>query len=358
MKRPTQSSPEFNPIDCHSAEPSLLFERIREAHIVGMGGGGFPTAQKLRIVLENAPTTFVVNVGATEFDRSPDPILLSEYSDTVLCGIFIIQRILDPVQTIVAIANKVELKNPNRWSRHNIRIHKLDARFPEGEERSLLRQTLGTKLDPASYPAETGIAVLNIATVFAVAEAVQFGYRPSDRLVCVEGENRWIAFEEPLERIAGPAPSYRVGGPLRGIRVPADMSVSATTFAVSVDRLRSPRACIHCGACDLSCPLTLPVQQLLEDANNTACGPVSSLCLPSCYECGACTASCPSEIPVLDLLRESKSRLSQEQVGVKMAEEARRRYERRIERKGRLSSKSSDHRVARMLQEHEWERRS
>lgn len=358
MTRPTQSRPEFEPIDWRNAKSSTLLERIDEAQVVGMGGGGYPTAQKLRIALDNAPTRVVVNVGATEIETSPDPILLSDYSNTVLSGISIIQRILNPVQTILAIANKMKLEDPSLWSHHDIHVHRLNARFPEGEERAVLSQTLGVRIDPASYPAETGIAVLNIATVFAVAEAVELGCTPSDRLVCVEGKSQWISFGEPLERLVGPAPSIRVGGPLRGIRVSAEMTVSAKTFAVSVDRLLSPRACIHCGACDLSCPLALPVQQLLENANNTALGHVSSNFLPSCYECGACTASCPSEIPVLDLLRNSKSRLSRELARAKMADEARRRYERRINRKERLSSKSSNRRMTRMLQEHEWEQRS
>ena len=332
-----------------------LLHRIEKSGIVGMGGAGFPTARKIQIALENQPTVLVINAGATNPDCSPDPTLVAHFGNAVRDGVCVLQRILDPTRTVLALNRVVTLENLDCWRRLGVAIHRLDTTFPEGEEASVIQQTLGMRLPQGTYPADVGVCVLNVATVFAVAEAVLLGQRPSDRLVAAAGRTLWVRFGTEVRTVMGGQRPIRIGGRWSGDPARGDEAVDSSMFAIWSGPVRPPHPCIRCGACDESCPLDLPVERLEAEAISGTLGVISRACLSACYECGACVDACPSDIPVLDHLRTAKRTLAMEARAATVADVSLRRFERRTRRIEQDDRDSARNRHERMQRTRRWE---
>ena len=335
---------DFKPLDA-AADAETIIARIDAAGIVGMGGGGYATARKLREA-RAAHANFAIGNGmATEPDASADTTLLRDHFAEVAAGLEIVRRCLDDARMALAVPPGSGLPAPA-----------VEVRIPfAGDERRLATHFTHQPMPNGGTPAELGVVVLNVATLFAIFEAVTHGRALRRRLVTVGGTDQWLAIGTPLAELAiAEAGELRVNGPLTGQPAAPNAVVAAHTFSVGPASVGPARPaalpCIRCGWCVPACPESLdPVylhDAFLADEEQTA--------VFDCIECGACTAACPSGIDLVNEFRALKDRTQHRNALRERADAARARSAARTERLARQAQQEQARRAARLRGNHRW----
>lgn len=371
---------DFPPLDA-AASPAAVLARIEAAGIVGMGGGGHPTASKLRAAMAGKAGWVIGNGMATEPGAGADIALLREHAEAVVSGLHVVRRCL---------AGGEAGESPVREVRHVLAVPAgsgigppatpVVLGYPAGDERRLAAHLTGREVPQGARPTDVGILVLNVATLFAIHEAVWAGRALRRRLVAVGGAEHWIALGTPLETLrplltpsagttaAAPPGSrprsgrderegepgqaqgaLRVGGPLTGRNAAPGARVDAATFQVDAP-LRPADPCIRCGWCQPACPEGLAPEALhwaFEAGADAA--PAAD-----CSECGACTAACPSGIDLVNEFRALKAGQRRAAVQARRAAAAGQRSTARAERLRQAADARRDRRAARLRQRREW----
>ena len=177
-----------------------------------------------------------------------------------------------------------------------------------------------------ALPIEVGAVVDNVATVFAVYEAVLKHKPLISRVVTVTGRdvakpgNYRVRFGTPLSELvelAGGVPEGTGkiigGGPMMGramnnIDMPANKRVSGLLFMPEEESRRvEPENCIRCAKCVSSCPMGLEPYLLARQAELQQWDGMEDHNIMDCIECGCCTFTCPSHRPLLDFVRLGKA---------------------------------------------------
>ena len=336
---------DFKPLDA-AADAETIIARIDAAGIVGMGGGGYATVRKLREA-RTAGANFAIGNGmASEPDASADTTLLREHFVEVAAGLEIVRRCLDDARMALAVPPGSGLPAPAA-----------EVRIPfAGDERRLATHFTHQPMPNGGTPADLGVVVLNVATLFAIFEAVTHGRALRRRLVTVGGADQWLAIGTPLAELAiAEAGELRVNGPLTGQPAAPNAVVEAHTFSVGPARLAA-LPCIRCGWCVPACPESLdPVylhDTFLTDLADQA--DEEQTAVFDCIECGACTAACPSGIDLVNEFRALKDRTQHRNALRERADAARARSAARTERLARQAQQEQARRAARLLGNHRW----
>ena len=300
--RDLRGKPSLRPLNWQQTTPEELVNRIENTNIVGMGGGGFPTAKKLRQAKLYSEQKFVI---ANAVDCNPgvsaDTTLLKYYMPDVIDGLRIVGRILHTRNLYLATSRTINIET------NDISVHTIMAPYPSGEERIVIFNVLGRQVDTGTYPSQSGIVVLNVATLFAITEAVK-GYPPVDRIISTPSGDQWVRAGTRVDSLGQ---SLTLGGTIIGRPSGPDTRINLTNDAVSSVQT-NPLPCINCGWCNDKCPLGLDVVSILRGSETDDIPALKDLNIPVCYECGACVAVCPSNIRLLDFIRKAKGNLQTE----------------------------------------------
>ncbi|MBM3255394.1 MAG: RnfABCDGE type electron transport complex subunit C, partial [Candidatus Omnitrophica bacterium] len=144
---------------------------VLEAGIVGMGGATFPTHIKL-----NPPKpvdTLVINAAECEPYLTSDYRLMIEKTREIILGIEIVTRCLGAKNKYLAIEdNKPEAIKKFKSLSQGISIKVLPSQYPQGGEKQLIKNVLSKEVPSGKLPFEVGVVVHNVATLFAIYEAV------------------------------------------------------------------------------------------------------------------------------------------------------------------------------------------
>lgn len=339
MTSPAASATDFPPLgDSTGAED--IVQRIADAGIVGMGGGGFASARKMRLAMA-AKVDFVIGNGMSwQADAHADRTLLRRHFAEVVGGLAIVGRCLANPRKVLAVPSGSGCPPP---------AVEAGTGVAAGDERILVARLAQRDVPAGGYPTDVGVVVFNVATLFAIFEAVRLGKRPRGRLASVAGEDRWLSFGTPLADLGLGVGELRVGGVLTGAPASSNAVVEPTTFAVSAPR-PAGLACIRCQRCEPACPQGLAPQALHHAVEAGA----ESDAVFDCIECGACTAACPSGIDLVNEFRELKERTYRQQNRQRQAALARQRWERRRERLARQAESQAQRRSRRLEQPRQW----
>lgn len=340
--------------DYREVEVSRLLEMIQDAGIAGLGGAGFPTAQKLA---QQKPLQHVI-INAVECEPyiAADDRLMQEHAQEIVAGIHILQYISRCDSVWVAIEDNkpeaIQAMTDAIGDETSIQLKVVPTKYPSGGEKQLIELLTGEQVPSGKLPMDMGLIMQNVGTTYAIKRAIINGEPLLERVVTLTGEslkqraNVWALLGTPIQHLldqSGFTPEKKqriiMGGPMMGFTLPnADVPVIKTTnciLAPSHQELPPPGpelACIRCGACADVCPATLQPQHLQLLAKAKDYDGLEEQHLFDCIECGACAYVCPSEIPLVHYYRKAKAEVRNIAREKAKAEQARKRFEARQER--------------------------
>ncbi|CAH7417845.1 SoxR (2Fe-2S) reducing system protein RsxC [Vibrio chagasii] len=342
---------ERTPVEEFSTKTSdELLDVIRQAGISGMGGAGFPTAKKLQSGLGRTDI-LVVNAAECEPYITSDDKLLQEHAEEVLKGIEVVEHILQPKLTVIGIEDNkpdaikaLEIAAKDK----DIVIRVIPTKYPSGGEKQLIKILTNKEVPAGGIPADIGVLVQNVGSLYSIKRAVIDGEPVVNRVVTLTGKtfkqprNVWALLGTPvhelLEEFGYKAdkklPRLILGGPMMGFTLPhANVPITKTSNCILAPTRReiSPSTyemeCIRCSACAEACPASLLPQQLQWHAKANELDKCEELNIKDCIECGACAFVCPSEIPLVQYYRQAKAEIKTRKDEAAAAERAKIRFE-------------------------------
>lgn len=311
-------------------EPEQIIEKIKDAGIVGLGGACFPTHVKLMPPPGCKAEVLIVNAVECEPYLTCDHRLMLEHAEEIFIGISLLKRALKIERAIIGIENNkrdaIELFQKMADRHFGIEVCPLKLRYPQGGEKQLIDATIGRQVPSGALPISVGAVVDNVATVFAVYEAVQKNKPLIERVMTVTGKevkrpgNYLVRFGTPLQDVidaAGGIPDDTgkivAGGPMMGramqnTNMPAHKRTSGLLMIPAAESVRrEPQNCMRCGQCVEACPMGLEPYLLIRLAEQKRWDEMEHNKIMDCIECGCCLFSCPSYQPLLDYVRLGKA---------------------------------------------------
>ena len=321
-------TPDLNRI-CKLTSKEII-KKIQDAGIVGLGGACFPTHVKLSPPPGSKVEVLIINAVECEPYLTCDHQLMLERGEEIFIGISLLMRALEIEHAIVGIENNkkdaIELFQKIANRHFGIEICPLKLRYPQGGEKQLIDATIGRQVPSGALPIAVGAVVQNVATVYAVYEAVQKNKPLIDRVMTVTGEsvtrrgNYLVRFGTPLADViaqAGGIPEDTgkiiAGGPMMGramsnVNMPAHKRTSGILIMTEAESVRrEPENCMRCGKCVEACPMGLEPFLLVRQAEMRLWDDMEQNAIMDCIECGCCLYSCPSNRPLLDYVRMGKA---------------------------------------------------
>lgn len=301
-----------------------ILSRIEEAGIVGLGGAGFPCIVKDKPV--KPVDVLLINAAECEPYLNCDNRLIIEHSQEIISGIKLLAKAIGVERVIVGIEdNKKEAYEKLLDSGFEIEL--LKTRYPQGAEKVLIYACLGRKVPNAGgLPMDVGVVVHNVATAYAVFDAVVNGRPLYQRVLTVSGKgvdnptNMWVKSGTPHKaifdycRLNDKAVKLISGGPMMGKALDSLVGFTTKTesglLALTQSEIADyePTPCISCSRCAYACPMNLMPMYIdfYTHANNTDLA--IKYGAKDCIECGCCAYVCPARRPIVQSVRLTKAR--------------------------------------------------
>jgi len=347
----------FPPLSSPTAEE--IKARIKDCGIVGLGGAGFPTAVK--VAPKTPVDTLVVNGAECEPYLTCDHRLMVEKTDEIARG----ARLLATALGVNNVAIGIEANKPDAIAAfepyEDIKVVILGKKYPLGGERQLAYAVTGRRIPQGKIPADYGVVVHNVATCYAVCEAVEQGKPLYEKVITVSGtavkepKNLLVrvgtSVKEIIEYCGGEVMTQVIkkdldsvkvdkknkveisdnqinekstvkkvvqGGPMTGIALASyDNYTHKTTSGILLLSEKEaaadePTPCLNCGKCADVCPMHLmPMNTAFYSAAGDYEAAQKYGNVNSCIECGACEYICPAKRPLIQAIRKTKAALRQ-----------------------------------------------
>lgn len=309
--------------------PGEIIDKCHEHGIVGMGGAAFPSHVKLTIPAGKKCNVLIINGVECEPYLTSDHRLMVERTEEILVGVSILMKALRVERAMIG----VEGNKPDAISRlsemaagfEGITIHGLKVKYPQGAEKQLIKALINKEVPPGKLPVDLGVVVQNVATAYAVYEAVQKNKPLFERVVTITGKslanpgNYIVRTGTPIywliEAAGGlPVDTGKIinGGPMMGkavssLNVPVEKGTSGIVLLPSEEAKRPAiTPCIRCGRCSVACSFNQEPFLLMTLAEKGLWDRAEIEGITECMECGSCSYACPANRPLLDYIRLGK----------------------------------------------------
>ncbi len=323
-----------------------LVDQVRQAGVVGAGGGGFPTHVKLRA----QAATVIANGAECEPLLHKDAVLMEREAAAVVAGMRLSMEAVGAKDGVVAIKAKKRgaVEAIQRACQGTpVRVALLGDYYPAGDEYDLVYTVTGRLIPPGGIPLQVGVVVSNVETLTNVAAAAH-GRPVTHKTLTLAGAVRQPAtVRAPLGAtfhdlilahggFATPDPVLCIGGLMMGETTEnLDAPVTKTTTGVVVlprqhhviQRKLQPAptqarigksACDQCRYCTEFCPRYLlgyavEPHQVMRSLAFTATGAAHwNQWAALCCSCGLCTLlACPEELFPKEACDQAKAALRQ-----------------------------------------------
>ncbi len=313
--------------------PEEILQKIREAGVVGMGGAAFPTHVKLETPVRIKIDTLLINGVECEPYLTADHRLMLEKGEEIMTGIELMMKVLGVKRAIIGIEiNKPDailLLHKLSGKYEGIEVEALKMKYPQGSEKQLIQALTNRKVAPGALPSSVGVMVNNVATTYAIYEAVVKNKPLIERVVTVTGKsvkfpsNFLVRIGTPVSELieaAGGLPEDTgkviVGGPMMGkaianLTIPVTKGMSGIVLIPKAETSRQEDLpCIRCGKCVEGCPMNMEPYLMMALVIKGMWEQVEANHVTDCMECGSCAFTCPSSRPILDYIRTGKSKVN------------------------------------------------
>lgn len=309
-----------------------LLNIISHAGIVGMGGAGFPTPIKNSIPEGKTVDTLIVNGIECEPYLTTDGRLMVEKAEQIIIGTRILNKILGIQHAIIAVdENKPRaIARLHRIAKRyvGVNVQKCKSIYPQGGEKQLINTITGREVPSGKLPIDAHCVVQNVATVYAIYEAVQKHIPLFRRVLTLSGNidnpcNYLVRIGTPISFILkeNQIPLEKIGkiisgGPMMGRTISSlEAPVTKTTSGITVfleENSYKPEttSCIRCGKCVDACPIGLMPLNIRDAIEHNETNQLKQLHIQDCILCGSCSYICPAKIPLLDYCKIAKYELA------------------------------------------------
>ena len=342
-----------------------IISKIANAGIAGMGGAGFPT--HIKVNTKPDINFLIINAAECEPYITADDLLMCEQSEAIIDGIKILDQLLNPAFILIGIENNkpkaIKALQKATQFIDKMKVCTLPTKYPTGGEKQLIKILTGKEVKSGALPIHSGIVVQNVATCFAISDAVIHDIPLIRRVVTLTGQalskpqNVWALLGTPVSYLLEQTgftnentadnnkninlpPPVIMGGPLMGFSILNELvpivktsncilAPSKTEMPSAFDNNSKELECIRCGQCSDVCPSQLLPQELQWSAKAKDYQQLTKLNIFDCIDCGACAYVCPSQIPLVQYYRVAKAEIRQQQQLDIKSEKAKVRFEAR-----------------------------
>jgi electron transport complex protein RnfC len=218
--------------------------------------------------------------------------------------------------------NEEVLKEPG------VSLEVVKVKYPQGAEKQLINALTGREVPSGGLPMDVGVAINNVGTAVAAADAVIRGKPLVERAMTVTGpaiaepRNLLVRIGTPvghlIEQCGGfkePPAKLISGGPMMGVAqysldapvIKGTSGIVAFTERETAEESYEP--CIRCGQCVTVCPMRLLPSQLGILIENSRFVEAKDTDLMDCMECGSCVYTCPANRPMVQWIKFAKNEL-------------------------------------------------
>lgn len=224
-------------------------QKIKDAGIVGVGGAGFPTGIKFSTQIPGG--YLIANAAECEPILGHNVKFMEEQPEVLVRGMKYIMELTGAKEGYIAIKTKYRKAllalGKACKDEPNISIKILPNMYPAGDERVIVRETLGVILQPGQLPLEANAIISNVETIKHVVNAIEEDKPLIDKDLTVGGrvQNPSIFLDVPIglpisvfiERVGGyinPHGEIVRGGPFTGRPAKEDEPINKTTGGLLV----------------------------------------------------------------------------------------------------------------------------
>jgi electron transport complex protein RnfC len=308
-----------------------LKELMQEIGLVGMGGAGFPTHVKYTPPTGKTLEMVILNGAECEPYLTCDHRLMVERPGQVILGLRAMMKAAGVEQGLIG----VEVNKPDAITAltkeaavdRRIKVVPLEVKYPQGEEKMLIKAATGRVVPAGGLPADVGIVVNNIATAVTLAEAITTGLPLVSRVVTVTGavqqpHNLKVRLGTLVSELvdfcggfSGTPGRVVLGGPMTGpAQYRLDLPVVKNTSGVLVQergqlKLLDSSTCVRCAHCVDVCPYKLMPCLIVNAIEANDLAQAESYGLMDCRECGSCTFACPAQRPIIQTFKSAKAKI-------------------------------------------------
>jgi Na+-translocating ferredoxin:NAD+ oxidoreductase RnfC subunit len=329
---------------------SEVLKKIREAGVIGAGGGGFPSHKKLEAKVEHIIANGVECEPLLYKDRE---VMLRE-TERMIQGLEIVRELTGAKKVTIAIKEKnrdaaeiikplAEKKSYNIFISRNV--------YPAGDEYILVYDITGKRIPPNGIPLMVGCLVNNVETLINISNAVED--KPvTEKFITITGAVKnpvttsvpvGTSFKDCINFAGGLTaddPVILTGGVMMGgvetdfslpvtktlgglIILPADHTLSVRKSSpAKIYNKTGHSTCDQCSFCTQLCPryiLGYPIQPHLVMRSLLMTGEAKEALDPwaaSCCECNVCSLfACPEKLDPKNICADTKIRLRRENKG-------------------------------------------
>ncbi len=298
---------------------------VFDSGIVGMGGASFPS--HIKLTPAKPVDTLIINGAECEPFLTADYRLMLEKKEEVLKGAALAARCLGIKRVVLAIEDNkpraIKEFEPLLGD-YGFSLKVLKSSYPQGGEKQLIKSVLNKEVPRGKLPFDVGVVVHNVATIFAIYEAVYLGKPLYERVITVTGsclhnpKNLLVRIGTPIAELIKfcglkeePA-KIIMGGPMMGIAQYTDQ-VPVIKSSNGVLLLTKEEAecgiedyCIRCGACVRECPSGLMPCLINLASEKGLWSEAKDYGALDCIECGVCNYLCPANRLLVQSIKRAK----------------------------------------------------
>jgi Na+-translocating ferredoxin:NAD+ oxidoreductase RnfC subunit len=321
-----------------------IVDKVRQAGVVGAGGGGFPAHVKLAAKAD----TLIANGAECEPLLHKDAVLMETEAAALVRGMQLAAEAVGAKDIVIGIKGKkkhaVEAAT-EACKGTNVRVHLLGDYYPAGDEYDLVYEVTKRLIPPGGIPIQVGAIVNNIETFINIAHAAD-GKPVTHKMLTIAGAVKspvtlrvpiGTTYRDVLEFAGGLTtddPVLTIGGLMMGQTTDdLDSPITKTSTGVVIlprdhhvmERKLKPAkvqahigksACDQCRYCTEYCPRFLlgyavePHQVMRSLAFTETGADYWNQWAAMCCSCGLCTLyACPEELFPKEACDDSKAEM-------------------------------------------------